>query len=614
MCSLSTLELLTDCSGKNYILAALPEGYRLYEHLKYTASNETGEAPKSARNHAKGPNDRQDAYLYGHPLGRKKRFRSPADFFPHVLWLSTDASGDPANCTCKLCSPEEFQAVDPSRTDTAPKSDPDADQQRQADKPQSTGTPSSSNLPPPTQKSNSSQGSGNARVKPSPSPTPNTPSPAASTIKVASPPPVPKTEPTPLPQLRSREQEVDLQYNQYLFRLGELVWFSRAGTAWGLAVVVLREQRQNVQQQKQSRYVIQPLSHPYAHPSQKMVSDEHDLRPWLAWSAPKPTHQNLADRGLTYDTVDWPAILRGQAGPGDAEVDGSIFAAKAIDESYTPVEQIEMPNAAAGEAYWNGIFLGGEKIWVGEAVRLGIGSGSDILVVHQILEKPRAGFANTPSNSLTYVVGDIYTWSTTTHAPSAEEIARLPARLHADLQHRNAVMARVQAGQARWRLLRPFTRVQIGDVKGRWYESSVLLLVLRGREDFESSLQRGDLGDAGAWLNGRSDAAAGTDRAGTRRATRREALGRAVPQSLRLSKGLDGPPEENVFLAEPGVTTLLGAMDTQQQDCAVTMSQAGGVGGGDGSLEQFMDLDKMEQAGMMQQYPDGHGQFFGDSM
>lgn len=70
--------------------------------------------------HAAGAFERQDAYLYGHPHGRKKRFRSPADFFPHVLWLATDKEGDPRNCSCKICSPdgdEEQTEVIPTRSE-----------------------------------------------------------------------------------------------------------------------------------------------------------------------------------------------------------------------------------------------------------------------------------------------------------------------------------------------------------------------------------------------------------------------------------------------------------------------------------------------------------------
>ena len=69
--------------------------------------NKSGEDKKNDKGkHAAGIFERQDAYLYGHPQGRKKRYRSPADFFPHVLWLVTDKEGDPRNCSCKICSPD----------------------------------------------------------------------------------------------------------------------------------------------------------------------------------------------------------------------------------------------------------------------------------------------------------------------------------------------------------------------------------------------------------------------------------------------------------------------------------------------------------------------------
>lgn len=35
--------VIDDLPGKNYILATLPENYRLYEHVKFTTSETTGE-------------------------------------------------------------------------------------------------------------------------------------------------------------------------------------------------------------------------------------------------------------------------------------------------------------------------------------------------------------------------------------------------------------------------------------------------------------------------------------------------------------------------------------------------------------------------------------------
>jgi hypothetical protein len=86
-------------------LNELPDGFVLWEHVKYKVDG-SAEDKKQKGKHAAGPYERQDAYLYGHPQGRKKRYRSPADFFPHLLWLATDKEGDQRNCSCKICSPD----------------------------------------------------------------------------------------------------------------------------------------------------------------------------------------------------------------------------------------------------------------------------------------------------------------------------------------------------------------------------------------------------------------------------------------------------------------------------------------------------------------------------
>jgi hypothetical protein len=93
------------------ILAYLPEGYRIYEHIKTRPTS----AEKNSKAHAGGGHDRQDAYLYGHPGGRRQRFRSPAEFFPHLVWLARGSDFDHDNCKCKLCSPDELQSAKPKR-------------------------------------------------------------------------------------------------------------------------------------------------------------------------------------------------------------------------------------------------------------------------------------------------------------------------------------------------------------------------------------------------------------------------------------------------------------------------------------------------------------------
>ncbi|KAI9821809.1 MAG: hypothetical protein M1827_002391 [Pycnora praestabilis] len=580
--------------GKNYILAALPENYRLFEHLKYTVSETTGKLQKSSRNHAKGPNDRQDAYLYGHPLGRKKRYRSPADFFPHLLWLATDEKGDSGNCSCKVCSPEEFQ-IDDGASETSPS----IVKSEVAVKKVEPIAKSAAVVKDPTGLKTRSVSQEFFRSTTNPSASPAPVPRIAPSISTA-------VTPTPLMPIRCFEQELDQKYGKLLFRPGELVWFNR-GTAWGLSIITKRELLTDARHQIQRRYLLQPLSHPFGHPSMKIISQEDLLRPWLAWSAPGPTHQHLAAGGLIYDTVDWSAVLQGQYGQGDVEVDGSIFAAKAIDESYTLFDQIDNSTAAAGEAYWNGIYLGGEKIWLGEPIRLRIGSGSDIMILHDIVEKTRQAFANTSPSSTVYLMGDIYTFSTIMHNPNQPLPINpnLPQRLNQDLRYRNQHTMHTKMTSSYWKLMQPLARLGLGEIKGRWYESSLLLPILRGLGDFNKDLQRGEITDAGMWMNGRGDSSLVGNKIGQQKQNRRDAFGRAVPPDLRIGRGLDGPPEENVIPVETGSSSN-----------PIALEEDGGpqlMHTGDGDIDQFMNLDPMDD-GFAQQFANNGGHFFGDAM
>jgi hypothetical protein len=91
-----------------YMLATFPQGYRLFEHIK---SRDSPKDPSvlTKRGHSGGGHDRQDAYLYGYPDGRKKRFRSPAEFFLHLKYLCDADAKSREDCACKLCAPDELQ-------------------------------------------------------------------------------------------------------------------------------------------------------------------------------------------------------------------------------------------------------------------------------------------------------------------------------------------------------------------------------------------------------------------------------------------------------------------------------------------------------------------------
>lgn len=272
---------LMKMADRQWMLRYFPKGYRLYEHVKRNVNEDTGD--RAARNHAKGQNERQDAYLYGHPHGRRKRFRSPKDFFFHLHWLATDPEFDDANCTCKMCCPwevseivdkygtneekaiyrRELEQVWAQGEDTA--ADDDQNEYR-VDRKRSFNVMSDISSNSTTQGASSGSaevgsssaagngGSGNEGNK------------------------------EDVVQIRCREQELDWSYGQFIYRIGEVVWFERTTAAWGLCVVLRRQMYQATSNTTRPRYLIQPLSNPFAHPAVTVIWNEKQLRPWLGWS------------------------------------------------------------------------------------------------------------------------------------------------------------------------------------------------------------------------------------------------------------------------------------------------------------------------------------------
>lgn len=422
----------------------------------------------------------------------------------------------------------------------------------------------------------------------------------------------PQSTPTQLAPAKCFEQDQDSQWNKYLFRPGELAWFNR-GNAWGLSVILKRTLARSHQNHDRAKYLVQPLSHPSHYPPSRIIESEDGLRPWLAWSPPSPTHASLASApNLTYNTIDWKAVTSGRFGHGDAEVDGSIFAAKAVDDSFTLFEPLANNTVTTGERIYNGLYLGGEKIWTGEPIRLRVGAGQDIMIVHSIVERLKPGSTSTSSASI-LLVGDIYKFSTLQLQPGVEppDNRHLPIRLRQDMEYRNRATIPTKRTLAYWKLAQPQSRVPVTDVKGRWYESSSLLPILKGPADFSRDLQRGEVGDAGSWMNARGDCNVvggnNTLRTGTRHVDRLEAFGKSIPPGTRISRGLDGPPEDQVFPSEvvTGVAVGQGQGEPMQ---GVEEAKVEAKGVSDGDIAQFMDLDRMEE-GLVQQFAEEAGRF-----
>ncbi|SMY27511.1 unnamed protein product [Zymoseptoria tritici ST99CH_1A5] len=550
-------------ADSGYILATFPENYRLYEHVKRKEVD--GKLEIKSKTHAAGGNDRQDAYLYGHPQGRKKRYRSPADFFAHVLWLATDESGDPDNCSCKICSPEDLESLG---IKPKPVEAPKAAQQP-------VSRPTSTQPPKPAVKQESS-------ITHRPQAQVQIPQPQSQ-----------RPTPTPLPPKQSEDQYIDSQYNAFMYRPGELVWFQRGSVSWGLGAILRRWY--NPPGSSSKHYSIQPLTYPPfdyppRYPRKVTQSDEAAIRPWLAWSVPKFTHDSINQLAHppTYENADWRGLLEKRYGPGDPEVDGSILAAKMVDASYTLISPISPSTQPPG------LYLGCEKVWLGDPLRLHQGSGTDILVLHAILP------SSNPSQPPT-LQGDIYTLLTTKHSdPSLPTPAslhanpQLPTRLTSDLAFRNARSIPARHIASYWSLRHPRATVPLSGIKGRWYEASRILPNVLDASKWEEAQRKGEIGEASLWMNGRGDCVNSNrtegmpvlPRVDVLRATRGEAFGRSLPEGVRFWEGVKVPSEGEERGANPeGDVGIDPRFDTAE-----------GPGGGSG-FEELMDLDGGAGAG-----------------
>jgi hypothetical protein len=568
------------------ILWDFPENYKLYEHIKTKADGQA----KTVKNHSGGGHDRQDAYLYGNPKGPRKRYRSPADFFPHLLWLCTDESTDYQNCTCKMCSPVQLDVEKPA-VKSEVKMEPAVALKKE-------GVPQTAASAPGVVVGHNPIVSIPARRSlpgaPAPSPGPKVATPAAAstptpTAQQLRPPAV--LQSAPLPQPRGAEQGTDSRYGQFICRTGEVVWFFRPKTsAWGLGLIIRRWTSRDNSGSK--AYLVQPMSYPTDSPAPEVVTTDEHLKPWLAWSAPACTYPYLQQNPqLRYDQVPWDALLAGQLGSGIADVDASIMAAKAIDTTYTLFDRWRTVQGPVGEdRYYNGIYLGAEKIWRGDPVRIRIGPGTDIMVVTDIIERSNATAAQKEPSSTVWLTGDIYSYATMSATdPSRHPTApsntntNIPIRMRKDMEWRNRLLVPMNQTLGWWRLISSGSRVDMADIKGRWYETSLLF------EDSFAKAVKNNEGGNGIWMNARGDATGLGRHAGVSRIDRVAAFGSALPAGTQLKDGLDPP-------------TLPAGQEPQQTGLDIGIGASGAEAF---SLDDFMNVDHLEDAGV--DYSHGFG-------
>lgn len=409
-------------------------------------------------------------------------------------------------------------------------------------------------------------------------------------------------KPSPIPQPRSIDQQVDAQYNRFAFRQGEVVWFNR-GHSWGLAAVIRRYIPRSAQEGTRN-YVLQPLSHPLYHPSVVNVSKEDLLRPWLAWSPPNYIHKWLNDNPTTYDRADWTGLAQQRYGPGDCEVDGSILAARAVDMTYALLDFIgKTPTTNGEERKWNCLFFGGEKIWVGDPIRLRIHqpdrSSPVVMLLLGITERVEQR-GHTVTSSI-ILQGDIYQLAKIEDAKQAlPNDQAIPLRMREDARWINRYMMPTYGTRHFWRLTKAMSRMQITDLKGRWYESSFLVpLYHQLPAQLSQAMERGGLVDPGSWLNSRGDAGLTSTEGNVLRRTadRRDAFGKALPAGMSIMDGIEPPP---ISQQPPQQQQPLAPAPQQQpvqthvQEDPMSMTMDTFTDAGQGGLDDFINLDGVD--------------------
>lgn len=508
--------------------------------------------------------------------------------------MCTDESGDPDNCSCKICSPEELDTVVPSNAKNI--------KAEKAVKPE---------VKQEFEKPTISQA-----VSPATQVETQVPSRPTSTVQQQQ---LPQAQlqgqpmPSPLPPAKSPDQQEDRRYGGFMYRPGEVVWFSRV-QAWGLGVVLRRWNSSA----GQVSYTVQPLTYPGGPSVAVTKSSEFDMRPWLAWSVPGFTHAGLNNtpEPPRYDNVDWNAVRQGAYGPGgDMEVDGSILAAKSIDSTYTPFGQNQTLEVEPGvsETHYDGIYLGGEKIWAGEPVRLAIGSGTDIMIVHSVVERRKtAAMTGQIIQQSMHFLGDLYSLSNVQHSdpniptPAAQKMnPQLPDRLTQDLAYRNARSIQVNRVASYWKFMRGQARIDLDAVKGRWYEGSILLPILQGQANFDNMSAKGDIQEASLWMNSRGDCQNANRPSNLpkirsqniRQPNRRDAFGAALPASAQIQ---ETTPQQSLQM---NVDPALNESSSQSLDIDPRFDTAQSGGQDSAGMEQFMGLDPhADIPGFGQQY------------
>ncbi|KAF9881882.1 transcription-silencing protein clr2 [Colletotrichum karsti] len=293
-----------------------------------------------------------------------------------------------------------------------------------------------------------------------------------------------------------------------LFRAGEMVWFQMS-SGWRIGIVSATGII-NPKNSKPETLQILPISH-FLFGQSPVHLIEASARPFLAFSVPGVGTAELQDK--PYDQVPWESFL-GSLSADDTHrrevilLDSSKMAAQKIGQSFSLFTRVSTTEDGKKTDY-NGIFLGAERVELGDVLRIRISPDHGLPEAAAALPDALLGLreictaVDMPGS--VFFKGDIYQpisgdSQPVGGMPVSED--KLPRALREECAFRFKF-----APTERWRcvLLRHNAVLREGDLKGRFYPSHKLLPLLEGQSKVLAEAQKGIVRDAQQRLNQRTD-------------------------------------------------------------------------------------------------------------
>ncbi|KAI1211038.1 uncharacterized protein F4807DRAFT_48111 [Annulohypoxylon truncatum] len=534
-------------SIQSFTLEALPPFYQL--RVKTRTDSKT----------------RNDTFLYGYPEHEDEKekkktkkqaalkcFRTPSDFFDHLLWLITDATNDGKNCCCRFCKPssvskEEAQEATPSSL-SQPKSVPVpahlTSKSRSASPASTTSTRAS------TKKTSAATSTAKAitgpsapQIQPSAQPVakpaiqpvaqsmPHLATQLSAQLQVSA---QPTTQPTMQPTMQVQAQTQSDE--SVLFREGEVIWYRKQGPTFRLGIILQNTPGDST---NTSMSRIKPLAH-FQTDLEVVERSDADMRPFLTYSVPKVQEmlQEFAIRPM--EEVPWLVIeselLCDENQKAELLIlEASKIAASHVDHSYSLFnlfQNYNLPNRLS----FGGVFFGCEKIGVFEAVRVSVEQDEhpqwDNMDITFVMVLKSILLERSEQDERLLFEGDIWVLQDSKEAEQTLNQGQIPPAMRREKEFRDGVMKKYGIHYD-WVLLRGNVTKTEKFIKGRFYESDKLGPMLY-QGQWGDYLRDGYIPSIQKSLNRRLDSWGPTI---GRVQTRRDAVAGAIPPGTLLSLG-----------------------------------------------------------------------------